>query len=77
MVLIPITQEWSIAAAGVTAFGVTFALTPQGTATQVTWAMQGPAPFISKVMQVFFNMDKMVGGDFEVGLAKLKTVAEK
>lgn len=56
---------------------VTFTLAPQGTATQVTWAMQGPAPFISKVMQVFFNMDKMVGGDFEAGLAKLKTVAEK
>jgi hypothetical protein len=56
---------------------VIFALAPQGPATQLTWAMQGPAPFISKVMQVFINMDKMVGGDFETGLAKLKSVAEK
>ena len=56
---------------------VSFTLQPQGNATQVTWSMQGPAPFISKVMQVFFNMDKMVGGDFEVGLAKLKSAAEK
>lgn len=56
---------------------VSFTLQPQGDATQVTWSMQGPAPFISKVMQVFVNMDKMVGGDFEVGLAKLKSAAEK
>jgi hypothetical protein len=34
-------------------------------------------PDISKLMQVFFNMDKMVGTDFEAGLANLKAVAEK
>jgi uncharacterized protein YndB with AHSA1/START domain len=56
---------------------VDFTLEPQGEATNVTWAMHGPAPFVSKVMQVFFNMDKMVGKDFETGLANLKTVAEK
>ncbi|MFA6265935.1 MAG: SRPBCC family protein [Pseudolabrys sp.] len=56
---------------------VRFTLVPQGNATQVTWAMQGPAPFVSKVMQVVFNLDKMVGGDFEVGLAKLKALGEK
>ena len=56
---------------------VRFTLVPQGAATRVTWAMQGPAPFISKVMQVAFDLDKMVGGDFEVGLAKLKAAAEK
>lgn len=56
---------------------VRFTFAPQGNATQVTWAMHGPAPFISKVMQVVFDFDKMIGGDFEDGLAKLKTVAEK
>ncbi|MBS0246044.1 MAG: SRPBCC family protein [Proteobacteria bacterium] len=56
---------------------VTFTLVPQGAATQVTWAMRGTAPFISKVMQVVFNMDKMIGGDFEAGLVKLKAAAEK
>jgi uncharacterized protein YndB with AHSA1/START domain len=56
---------------------VTFTLTPQGDSTTVTWAMQGPAHFISKVMQVFINMDKMVGTDFEAGLANLKALAEK
>jgi hypothetical protein len=39
--------------------------------------MHGPAPFMSKVMQVFMNMDKMVGKDFEAGLAKLKKLAER
>ncbi len=54
-----------------------FTLQAQGDATQVTWLMFGPAPFISKLMGIFFNMDKMIGGDFETGLANLKTAAEK
>jgi carbon monoxide dehydrogenase subunit G len=53
-----------------------FTLKPSGDTTDVTWAMQGPAPFISKVMQVFFNLDRLIGKDFEVGLANLKTLAE-
>ena len=56
---------------------VEFTLEQHGPETRVTWAMQGPAPFVSKLMQVFMDMDRMVGKDFEVGLAKLKTVAEK
>ena len=56
---------------------VEFTLEPQGDATNVTWAMQGPSPYIAKVMQVFFSMDKMVGKDFEAGLANLKALAEK
>jgi hypothetical protein len=38
--------------------------------------MSGPSPFVTKVMGVFFNMDEMVGKDFERGLANLKSVAE-
>jgi hypothetical protein len=56
---------------------VEFTLTPAGDSTTVTWAMNGEAPYWAKIFQVFFNMDKMVGGDFEAGLAKLKSVAEK
>jgi uncharacterized protein YndB with AHSA1/START domain len=56
---------------------VEFTLTQQGDNTAVKGAMQGPAPFMSKVMQVFVNMDSMVGRDFEAGLAKLKAAAEK
>ena len=54
-----------------------FTLVPQGDATQVTWTMRGPAPFISKLMQVFVSMDSMIGKDFEEGLANLKALAEK
>lgn len=39
--------------------------------------MEGAAPFLAKFMGVIFNMDKMVGADFEAGLAHLKTKAEK
>jgi hypothetical protein len=54
-----------------------FTLEPQGDSTNVTWAMYGPAPFISKVIQVFFSMDSMVGKEFDTGLANLKSIAEK
>ncbi|UPJ63905.1 SRPBCC family protein [Bradyrhizobium sp. 191] len=54
-----------------------FTFVPQGDATLVTWAMYGPAPFLSKVMQVFVNMDSMIGKDFEAGLAGLKKLTEK
>ena len=54
-----------------------FTLTPQGDATQVNWQMHGPAPFITKLMQVFVSMDSMIGKDFEEGLANLKAVAER
>lgn len=56
---------------------VEFTLVPNGGTTHVTWAMQGPAPFIAKVIHVFIDMDKMVGRDFEAGLANLKTIAER
>jgi len=58
-----------------------FTMLPQGDAidvtTNVTWLMHGPAPFMSKVMQVFMNMDRMIGKDFEIGLANLKRLTEK
>jgi hypothetical protein len=56
---------------------VAFTLEPQGPATRVTWAMTGPVPYFAKIIHVFVNMDKMVGGDFEAGLAKMKAAAEK
>jgi hypothetical protein len=58
-----------------------FTMLPQGDATQgttrVTWRMHGPAPFMSKLMQVFMNLDHMIGRDFEIGLANLKKLAEQ
>ena len=53
-----------------------FTLVPAGEATSVTWAMHGPAPYMSKLMTMFFSMEKMVGGQFEQGLANLKAAAE-
>ncbi len=54
-----------------------FTLLPQGATTTVNWVMYGPAPFLSKVMQVFMNMDNMIGKDFEAGLASLKRLTEQ
>ena len=56
---------------------VDFTIEPSGDTTTVTWAMYGPSPYMAKVMHIFFNMDAMVGKDFEVGLANLKSAAEK
>lgn len=56
---------------------VEFTLTPRDDGTEVTWSMHGPTRYLSKLMSVFFNMDRMVGSQFEEGLAKLKTVAEQ
>jgi len=54
-----------------------FTMLPQGDATNLTWSMVGPAPFMSRLMQVFINLDHMIGKDFEAGLANLKKLTEK
>jgi hypothetical protein len=56
---------------------VVFTLAPNGSGTDVTWAMTGERPFIGKIIDAVFNMDRMVGSQFEKGLTKLKTIAEK
>lgn len=53
-----------------------FAFKPDGQGTNVTWSMFGRHSFVEKAMCLFMNMDKMIGGDFERGLAQMKTVAE-
>lgn len=59
---------------------VTFTLAPEGTGpnvpTRVTWAMEGDLSLMAKVVHLVFDVDKMVGGDFETGLADLKRKAE-
>ena len=54
-----------------------FSLLPRGASTEVTWAMYGPSPYLSKLMGIFFSMDKMVGKDFESGLENMKAAAQK
>lgn len=53
-----------------------FTFEPKGDQTVVTWSMAGKNNFMAKAFCLFMNMDKMVGGDFEKGLAQLKSVAE-
>ena len=53
-----------------------FLFKPQGERTEVTWALCGNKSFMSKAFCMVMSMDKMVGGDFEKGLAKLKSVVE-
>jgi len=48
----------------------------EGAGSRVTWTMTGTNNFMMKAMTLFMDMDKMVGGDFERGLANLKSVAE-
>jgi hypothetical protein len=54
-----------------------FRFQPSGEATTVTWTMSGQNNFFSKAMCLFVNMDRMVGGMFEQGLAQMKTVVER
>jgi hypothetical protein len=54
-----------------------FVLEPKGDTTTVTWTMSGKSDFITKLMGVFFSMDRMIGPDFERGLSQMKVVAEK
>lgn len=53
-----------------------FTFKPEGEQTTVTWSMSGEKNFMSKAFCLFMNMDKMVGGDFEKGLAGLKSVVQ-
>lgn len=56
---------------------VEFTLKPEGDSTNVTWSMRGDLPYLARVIHLFLDMDKMVGTDFEAGLAAMKTVAEQ
>jgi uncharacterized protein YndB with AHSA1/START domain len=54
----------------------TFALTPSGTGTQIVWSMEGDNGFVSKAFCLVMDMDKLVGKDFEEGLANLNKLAQ-
>lgn len=54
-----------------------FKITPNGAHTNLNWEMRGPLNLMMKVMHMFMDMDKMVGKDFEAGLANLKAIVEK
>ena len=56
---------------------VEFTLHPEGGTTRVTWTITGNSVYLSKLIGIFLNMDRMIGKSFETGLADLKALAEK
>jgi hypothetical protein len=54
-----------------------FRLKPSPSGTDVVWSMDGPMPYMSKLMTVFVSMESLLSKDFEQGLADLKQAAEK
>ena len=54
-----------------------FTLRTAGDSTDVSWSMTGTSPFLQRFMSIVFDMDKLVGGEFEKGLADLKGIAER
>ena len=56
---------------------VEFVLEPKGDDTNVTWALHGRVPYVAKIVHLFFDVDGMVGRDFEAGLAGLKGIVER
>ncbi|MGH7230595.1 MAG: SRPBCC family protein [Nitrospiraceae bacterium] len=53
-----------------------FTFKPEGNQTAVTWSMTGENNFMAKAVHLFMNMDKMVGGQFDKGLAEMKSIVE-
>ena len=56
--------------------GRTTTFKPEGDRTAVTWSLAGKKNFTAKAVHLFMNMDRMVGGQFEEGLARMKSVVE-
>ena len=54
----------------------TFSFVPAGPATAVTWSLDGTSSFVAKAMGLFVDMDRMIGRDFEKGLAQIKSIVE-
>jgi len=56
---------------------VVFTVQTNAGATDVSWTMTGPYPYLNRILGTIFNMDKMIGGTFESGLVDLKRIAER
>ncbi|MGH8968497.1 MAG: SRPBCC family protein [Actinomycetes bacterium] len=54
-----------------------FTIAPEGPGSRVTWTMTGKKTFMTKAMGIFKSMDKLIGPDFEKGLAGLKATTER
>jgi uncharacterized protein YndB with AHSA1/START domain len=72
--LIRIKMEFFKPFAGISTAEFTFK--PEGNQTAVTWRMSGENNFMAKAIHLFMNMDKMIGGQFDKGLAQMKSIVE-
>lgn len=72
--LVRLRMDWKEPMEGVGLMDFTFK--PEGHTTVVTWQLRGTNNYIGKIMCLFMNMDKMVGGQFEQGLANLQALTE-
>jgi hypothetical protein len=72
--LIRIKMEFFKPFAGISTAEFTFK--PESKQTAVTWSMSGDKNFMAKAIHLFINMDKMIGGQFEKGLAEMKSILE-
>ncbi len=73
--LVRLRMDWKKPMEGTSTVDFTFK--PEGGKTVMTWHMYGPQNYVGKVMCLFMNMDKMVGGQFEIGLASLAAIVEQ
>ncbi|HEX8905228.1 MAG TPA: SRPBCC family protein [Longimicrobiaceae bacterium] len=55
---------------------IEFTLAPAPGGVSLTWAMDGRNTFVGKALSLFIDMDRMIGGSFEKGLADIKGIAE-
>jgi len=53
-----------------------FTFKPDGDQTVVTWSMTGKNNFMFKAVGLFMNCDKIVGAQFDQGLANLKGLVD-
>lgn len=53
-----------------------YVFSPRNGSTEASWVMRGEKVFVTKAMSLVFNLDRMIGKDFETGLANLKSVSE-
>jgi uncharacterized protein YndB with AHSA1/START domain len=53
-----------------------FTFVPDGPQTVVTWSMSGEKNLLAKALHMVMNMDTMIGGKFDEGLARMKAIAE-
>jgi len=72
--LVDVEQEFFKPFAGKARMAFTFA--PMSGGTRVTWRMEGTNDFIGKAVCLFMDMNAKLGGDFERGLANMKTLVE-